>query len=98
MSDRDKRIIFVSAMLVLVAVQAFAFDSSEAGANVGSEFYQAAVGLAKGYVGKTIALGGIASGLFMLFKGAVLPACGCAIAGIGFAKAGTIVETMGFTC
>lgn len=95
MSNRDKRIIFLSAMLVLAATQALAFVTSGDG-GIGKEFYDAATALGTGYVGKTVALGGLASGLFLLFKGAILPACGCAIAGVGFAKMGAIADTMGF--
>lgn len=96
MSSRDKRVLIVSALLVLVAVNAMAFTTGSGASDVGKDFFEAAKGLAEGYVGKTVALGGLASGLFLLFKGAILPACGCAVAGIGFAKLGAITDTMGF--
>jgi Mn2+/Fe2+ NRAMP family transporter len=97
MSSRDRRIILFSALFVVFAVQAFAFTTTAGTTGAtGAEFFDAAKGLAEGYVGKTVALGGLAAGLFLLFKGAILPACGCAVAGVGFAKLGAITDSMGY--
>lgn len=100
MSSKDKRIVLFSALLVLVAVNVFAFSAATgtgtSAGSVGEEFYSAAVGFSNGYVGKTLALGGLASAMFLLFKGAVLPAIGCAIASVGFGKLDAIAGTMGF--
>ena len=98
MSNRERRNLCFSALFVLVAVQvAFAFTTTgTTGQTVGSDFYEAAIGISQGYIGKTIAVGGLASGLFMLYRAQILPAVGCAVAGIGFSKLAAIADTMGF--
>lgn len=91
---QNKKIMLVSALLVLCTAQAMAFTNNAGG--IGADFYTVAADFATGYVGKTIALGGVAAGLFMLFRGMILPAVGCAIASVGFAKSQSIVDSMGF--